>query len=113
MPRLQTARRSTAPQDISQQDPIRLAALCRAWLSCHSDLIVILAPNGRVAHVAQASAILDPAACRRLTGMTWRSLWPADHRHALGMVGDRPVGQAQFLHVFGNFIKPVMAVTPR
>ena len=82
MPRLQTARRSTAPQDISQQDPIRLAALCRAWLSCHSDLIVILAPNGRVAHVAQASAILDPAACRRLTGMTWRSLWPADHRHA-------------------------------
>jgi signal transduction histidine kinase/ActR/RegA family two-component response regulator len=104
MPKLQTARRPLAPQDISQQDPVRLAALCRAWLSCHSDLILILTPGGRVAHVAQASAILDPAACDRILGSAWRSLWPADHRSAaLGAVAEARAGRtARFQGAFAT-----------
>ena len=34
-------------------------------------------------------------------------------KRRLRMVGDRPVCQTKFFHVFGNFLKPIVAVTPR
>jgi signal transduction histidine kinase/CheY-like chemotaxis protein len=75
------------PQDLAQLESGRLAAICRAWLGCSGDIVLLLSDDGRVSHAAPTQATLAAAGLPegflpRLTGAAWRSLWPKAFRRA-------------------------------
>jgi signal transduction histidine kinase/CheY-like chemotaxis protein len=65
-------------QDLGQLDSGRLAAVCRAWLGCHDDLLLLLNSDGRITHQTGAAAAL----VERLDTLAWRSLWSKTSRRA-------------------------------
>ncbi|HEY4031590.1 MAG TPA: ATP-binding protein [Caulobacteraceae bacterium] len=83
---LPALQRICEPQDLAQLEPGRLAAICRAWLGCSGDLVLLLSDDGRISHAASAAASLPEGFLPRLTGAAWRSLWPKAFR--------RPADQA-------------------
>ena len=77
----------SAPQDLAQLDSGRLAAICRAWLGCSGDLVLLVSGDGRISHAAASQAAVAAAGLPesflpRLAGAAWRSLWPKASRPA-------------------------------
>jgi signal transduction histidine kinase/CheY-like chemotaxis protein len=84
---LPSPQRISAPQDLAQLDAGRLAAICRAWLGCSGDLVLLVSGDGRISHAAQSQAPLAAAGLPssflpRLAGAAWRSLWSKAFRPA-------------------------------
>jgi len=84
---LPSPQRISTPQDLAQLDAGRLAAICRAWLGCSGDLVLLVSDDGRISHAAQSQA--PPAAAGlpdrflpRLAGAAWRTLWSKAFRPA-------------------------------
>jgi len=72
----------SAPQDLAQLDAGRLAAICRAWLGCSGDLVLLVSGDERISHAAFAAAGLPESFLPRLAGAAWRSLWSKAFRPA-------------------------------
>lgn len=78
------------PQDLGQLDAGALAAVCRAWLGCHDDLLLLMTGDGRITHCAGDPAGLPP----RLEGSAWRPLWSkACRRQAAAALADAASGR--------------------
>jgi signal transduction histidine kinase/CheY-like chemotaxis protein len=82
---LPSPQRITEPKDLAQLESGRLAAICRAWLGCSGDLVLLLSGDGHISHAAQSQATLAAAALPedflpRLAGAAWRTLWPKAYR---------------------------------
>jgi signal transduction histidine kinase/ActR/RegA family two-component response regulator len=101
---LPSPQRISEPQDLAQLEAGRLAAICRAWLGCSGDLVLLLSGDGRVSHAAQSQAALSAAALPegflpRLAGAAWRTLWPKAYRplaaKALAEAAARGAGRFQ------------------
>jgi signal transduction histidine kinase/CheY-like chemotaxis protein len=91
---LPSPQRSPEPQDLTQLDAGRLAAICRAWLGCSGDLVLLLSGDGRISHAAKAPA-LPEGFLPRLGGAAWRTLWPkAFRRPADKALADAAAGGA-------------------
>src|SRR6185437_4864616 len=58
------------------------AAICRAWLGCSGDLVLLVSGDERISHAAFAAAGLPESFLPRLAGAAWRSLWPKAFRPA-------------------------------
>ena len=101
---LPSPQRISEPQDLAQLESGRLAAICRAWLGCSGDLVLLLSGDGHVSHAAQsqtplAAAALPEGFLPRLAGAAWRTLWPKAHRpvaaKALAEAAARGAGRFQ------------------
>jgi PAS domain S-box-containing protein len=79
---LPSPQRISEPQDLAQLDAGRLAAICRAWLGCSGDLVLLVSGDGRISHAAHAAAELSESFLPRLAGAAWRTLWPKAFRPA-------------------------------
>jgi signal transduction histidine kinase/CheY-like chemotaxis protein len=77
---LPSPQRISEPQDLAQLDAGRLAAICRAWLGCSGDLLLLVSGDGRISHAAHAAAGLTESFLPRLAGAAWRTLWPKTFR---------------------------------
>jgi signal transduction histidine kinase/ActR/RegA family two-component response regulator len=87
MRHLPSPQRISEPQDLAQLESGRLAAICRAWLGCSGDLVLLLSGDGHVSHAAGSQSTLAAAALPegflpRLAGAAWRTLWPKAYRPA-------------------------------
>src|SRR5690349_9949644 len=81
------SQRISEPQDLAQLEAGRLAAICRAWLGCSGDVVLLVASDGRISHAAQSQAVVAAAELPegflpRLAGAAWRSLWSKAYRPA-------------------------------
>ena len=79
---LPSPQRISEPQDLAQLDAGRLAAICRAWLGCSGDLVLLVSGDGRISHAAHAAAGLPESFLPRLAGAAWRTLWTKAFRPA-------------------------------
>ena len=120
---LPSPQRISEPQDLAQLESGRLAAICRAWLGCSGDLVLLLSGDGHVSHAALSQATLAAAALPegflpRLSGAAWRTLWPKAYRpmaaKALGEAAVRGAGrfQAPLLGAGGELYWFDVAVAP-
>ena len=101
---LPSLQRISEPQDLAQLESGRLAAICRAWLGCSGDLVLLLSGDGQISHAAPSQANLGAAPLPegflpRLPGAAWRTLWPKAHRpmaaRALADAAARGAGRFQ------------------
>ena len=76
---MRTLRLQSPPQaqDFGAMDAVQLADVCRAWLQCNPDVVLLLGADERVAHVSRGS---DPSVEAALSGAAWRSIWPKGER---------------------------------
>ena len=51
-------------RDFESLDAGRLADVCRAWLQCNPDVVILLTPDKKIAHISRAPG------CRRLACCT-------------------------------------------
>jgi signal transduction histidine kinase/ActR/RegA family two-component response regulator len=84
---LPSPQRISEPQNLAQLDAGRLAAICRAWLGCSGDLVLLVSSDGRISHAAHSQESLAAAGIPegflpRLAGAAWRTLWPKAFRLA-------------------------------
>ena len=93
---LPSPQRISEPQDLAQLEAGRLAAICRAWLGCSGDLVLLMSGDGRISHAAKAAgAELSEDFLPRLAGAAWRTLWPkAFRRQADQALADATAGGA-------------------
>jgi PAS domain S-box-containing protein len=83
------------PQDLAGLDPSGLAAICRAWLGCHDDRLLLLTEDGRITHVASNPAQNLGDLAERLDGAAWRPLWSkACRRQAAAALAEAAAGRA-------------------
>lgn len=58
-----------------------LADVCRAWLQCSPDGVLLLAADGRIEAVNDAArALLEPGGTEDVRGLKWAALWPVEER---------------------------------
>ena len=124
---LPSLQRISEPQDLAQLESGRLAAICRAWLGCSGDLVLLLSSDGHISHATPSQAILAAAALPegflpRLAGAAWRTLWPKAYRplaaRALADAAARGAGRFQAplagaegaLHWFDVAVAPIANV---
>jgi signal transduction histidine kinase/ActR/RegA family two-component response regulator len=65
--------------DFGGLDAGRLAAVCRTWLDCNPDVVMLLTADQRIAHVSRGTAS-DAEPLSLLTGARWCSIWPKTER---------------------------------
>ncbi|MGZ3371016.1 MAG: ATP-binding protein [Caulobacteraceae bacterium] len=116
---LPSLQRIAEPQDLAQLEAGRLAAICRAWLGCSGDVVLLLASDGRISHAAKAAAVeLSDDFLPRLAGAAWRTLWPkafrrqADNALAAASAGGAGRFQAPLAGVKGELRWFDVAVAP-
>src|SRR5665213_1439529 len=65
--------------DFGGLDAGRLAAVCRTWLDCNPDVVMLLTADQRIVHVSRGTAT-DAESLSPLTGVRWCSIWPKTER---------------------------------
>jgi signal transduction histidine kinase/FixJ family two-component response regulator len=68
-----------ARPDFGGLDAGRLAAVCRTWLDCNPDVVMLLTADQRIAHVSRGTAT-DAESLSLLAGARWCSIWPKTER---------------------------------
>lgn len=92
---LPSPQRISEPQDLAQLEAGPLAAICRAWLGCSGDLVLLIANDGRVSHAAKAAAGVPEDFLPSLAGAAWRTLWlKTSRREADKALADADAGGA-------------------
>jgi signal transduction histidine kinase/ActR/RegA family two-component response regulator len=72
-------------QDLGQLDSSGLAAVCRAWLGCHDDILLLMTGDGRITHQTGP---------RRIDAAAWRPLWSkASRRQAAAALAEAAAGR--------------------
>jgi signal transduction histidine kinase/FixJ family two-component response regulator len=109
MPALPSKRALAPAVDLTALGPDRLAEVCRTWLHCNPDIVMLLAPGGRIAHVSRHTAsLLDAHFPAEVIGAPWGAIWPKSERtraHAAASrakAGETARFQGQFETISGN-----------